>query len=310
MVVVAMVICVFNMRSLFILSVVVLSTTYAFPDLSAALDEKMKGVSADLDEIKKDLEQKTRRDVDIKPEPVESWTGKWFPEKPTEAPKTGGSGGGMDGNNMWKMINSTCDDGKSNLTVDWNNNDMDYICAEGDYLEPDTSLKATLEQEHIPPMYIARHVCMKSEIPYEHPLLTFGPHRPAWAKYGEYKYLPPQRYLHNMEHGGIIFLYHPCAAPSLVNKLKKVVKSCLYRHVISASRLVPKERPFVLLSWGWRMLMPTADTKLAVEFIREHALHGYEKTHRDGYYDQLLVDPAKVVSTPEDQELCPKYKDF
>lgn len=26
-----------------------------------------------------------------------------------------------------------------------------------------------------------------------------GPHRPAWAKYGEYTFLPIQRFLHNME---------------------------------------------------------------------------------------------------------------
>lgn len=56
--------------------------------------------------------------------------------------------------------------------------------------------------------------------------------------------------------------------------------------------------------------MPTVDAKMAVEFIREHALHGYEKTHRDGYYDQLLIAPAEIVSTPDDQELCPKFKDI
>lgn len=26
-----------------------------------------------------------------------------------------------------------------------------------------------------------------------------GSHRPAWAKYGEYKFLPKQRWLHNLE---------------------------------------------------------------------------------------------------------------
>jgi len=284
------------------------------PGLNAALEEKIEDVNADLDVMKKDLEQKVRREVEIKPEPVESWTGKWFPQTPTEAPKTAASepsGGGMgDGNNMYRMINSTCDDGKTNLTVDWDKSDFDSMCLEGDYLQPDSTLKATLEQEYIPPLYVARHVCMKSTIPYNQSLPTFGPHRPAWAKYGEYVYLPPQRWLHNMEHGGILFLYHPCAAPSLVNKLKNVVKSCLYRHVITASRLVPKERPFALMSWGWRMLLPTADTKLAVEFIREHALHGYEKTHKDGYYDQLLIESAKIVSTPDDQQLCPKYKEI
>ena len=30
-------------------------------------------------------------------------------------------------------------------------------------------------------------------------------------KYGEYAYLPPQRWLHSLEHGAIVLLYHPCA---------------------------------------------------------------------------------------------------
>uniref|UniRef100_A0A1B6LXZ2 DUF3105 domain-containing protein n=1 Tax=Graphocephala atropunctata TaxID=36148 RepID=A0A1B6LXZ2_9HEMI len=277
--------------------------------LSALLNKEFEDINADLDVLKKDMDEKSKRDTEIVPEPEESWTGKWFPEvtaasskKPSAAPASG-----MDGNNMWQMINSTCDDGKQNLTVDWQPNNRDYEC-DGPYLEPDPSVKATLEQEYIPAAYVARHVCMKSEIPYDQPLPTFGPHRPAWARYGEYTFLPIQRFLHNMEHGGVIMLYHPCTHPALVNKLKKIVKSCLYRHVISASRLVPQDKPLALMTWGWRLLLPNVDTSLAVQFIREHALHGYEKTHRDGFYDQLLVSPAEVVSTPDDQEICPRYK--
>uniref|UniRef100_A0A1B6GZR6 DUF3105 domain-containing protein n=1 Tax=Cuerna arida TaxID=1464854 RepID=A0A1B6GZR6_9HEMI len=275
------------------------------------LNVLFKGMNDDLDDMKKDLEEKIKRDTEVVPEPVESWTGKWFPEittaAPSKVPSAVPAASGMDGNNMWQMINSTCDDGKQNLTVDWEPNSFDYEC-EGPYLEPDLDVKATLEQEYIPPAYVARHVCMKSKIPYNQPLPTFGPHRPAWAKYGEYTYLPIQRFLHNMEHGGVIMLYHPCTHPALVNKLKKIVKSCLYRHVITASRLVPRDRPLALMTWGWRLLMPTVDTSLAVEFIREHALHGYEKTHRDGFYDQLLVAPAAIVSTPDDQVICPRFK--
>lgn len=38
-----------------------------------------------------------------------------------------------------------------------------------------------------------------------------GPHRPLWAAFGEYEFLPLQRWIHNLEHGGIVALYHPCA---------------------------------------------------------------------------------------------------
>jgi len=41
---------------------------------------------------------------------------------------------------------------------------------------------------------------MNTSISYEgqNPPLR-GDHRPAWALYGEYLYIPPQRWLHNLE---------------------------------------------------------------------------------------------------------------
>lgn len=55
-------------------------------------------------------------------EPEETWTGKWFPAQSTEAPAADKNAevvvmGGMDANSMWKMINSTCDDGKVMLNT-------------------------------------------------------------------------------------------------------------------------------------------------------------------------------------------------
>lgn len=51
-------------------------------------------------------------------EPVDTWTGKWFPVQPTESPAASmAEPGGMDGNSMWKMINATCDDGKVSLVL-------------------------------------------------------------------------------------------------------------------------------------------------------------------------------------------------
>lgn len=48
-------------------------------------------------------------------------------------------------------------------------------------------------------------------------ILTFsisrysGTHRKLWPVYGEYVYVPPQRWIHSLEHGAIVLLYHPCA---------------------------------------------------------------------------------------------------
>ena len=55
-------------------------------------------------------------------------------------------------------------------------------------------------------------------------------------------YVPPQRWLHNIEHGAVIMLYHPCAHPAMVNRLKRLVKGCIRKHIISAYPDVPVDR--------------------------------------------------------------------
>lgn len=44
-----------------------------------------------------------------------------------------------------------------------------------------------------------------------------GTHRKLWPVYGEYVYVPPQRWIHSLEHGAIVLLYHPCANLNQVN---------------------------------------------------------------------------------------------
>ena len=45
-----------------------------------------------------------------------------------------------------------------------------------------------------------------------------GYHRPKWPEYGEYKYIPPLRSVHALEHGAILFMYHPCTPSNLVKE--------------------------------------------------------------------------------------------
>lgn len=50
-------------------------------------------------------------------------------------------------------------------------------------------------------LFQAYHVCIDQDINslYEATIPHSGPHRKVWAQYGEYKYLPPGRYVHNLE---------------------------------------------------------------------------------------------------------------
>ena len=60
--------------------------------------------------------------------------------------------------------------------------------------------------------YVPNHICMNQAINYSGfgAIPTHGPHRPNWASFGEYSYLPIERWQHNLEHGCVVMLYHPC----------------------------------------------------------------------------------------------------
>lgn len=126
-----------------------------------------------------------------------------------------------------------------------------------------------------------------------------------WAAFGEYIYLPPQRWLHNLEHGSIVLLYHPCANKGLVFKLKALVKSCLRRHVITPYRKLSPERPIALAAWGTSLEFSVIDKEMLTDFIKKYAKTGPEKVSRDGQYKLLLAESAKIISDVDDIELCP-----
>lgn len=49
------------------------------------------------------------------------------------------------------------------------------------------------------------HVCINETIKYEDAVPDSGPHRPQWPTYGEYSYIPAQRWVHSLEHGLLLF---------------------------------------------------------------------------------------------------------
>lgn len=134
---------------------------------------------------------------------------------------------------------------------------------------------------------------------------TIGPHRPLWARYGEYKFLPTQRWLHNVEHGAIVGLYHPCADPEQVDQLRRIIKKCLFRHIITPYLNLTQERPIALVGWSASLEMSNFDFDLCKNFIKFYARTGPERVFRDGQYNQLLIDKAQYVTNVIDSELCP-----
>ncbi|XP_075221091.1 uncharacterized protein LOC142324201 isoform X2 [Lycorma delicatula] len=199
---------------------------------------------------------------------TEPWPGRWLPEKVVPEKHRVVSkrlNDTLDQNHIQSMtstINDDCDNGKANLSVDWSGSPENYTCFKKMIFEPDPDTAAFILHDYIPVAYHARHACMDKEIHYDSFLPTFGTHRPAWARYGEYKFLPRQRWLHNLE-------------------------------------------PLAIVTWGWAMIMSHVHQHNVERFIKEHALQGPEKLSQDGNYDYLLEKPAEIITTVDDDTLCP-----
>lgn len=63
-------------------------------------------------------------------------------------------------------------------------------------------------------------------------------------------------------------LYDPCTHPSLVDKLRKLVTSCIRKHIITPFQNLPADRPLALVSWGCKILMSHVDEQQVVKFIK------------------------------------------
>lgn len=116
-----------------------------------------------------------------------------------------------------------------------------------------------------------------------------GPHRGHWARWGEYASLAPQRWVHNLEHGGVALLYHPCAGDEAVETLRA------YAH----GRAADEGGPFRWVLTPWQGL-PTKTAVVAWEiatfwnaptsadlegFVSRHYRKAPEDVSADGNFD-------------------------
>lgn len=101
------------------------------------------------------------------------------------------------------LADDKCDNARVNLATDFdplNQTEVDLCskCVEGEEYKPDNLTEPILTIMNIPKRYIPIHKCMDVRLRYVERIPTIGPHRPLWAKYGEYTCLPAQRWLHNI----------------------------------------------------------------------------------------------------------------
>lgn len=135
------------------------------------------------------------------------------------------------------------------------------------------------------------HVREGVPITYEDVPPSSGDHRPSWGKWGEYTYLPPQRWLHNLEHGGIAFLYDPCVPEATKEALRAVAKalpadeSGPFRWVMTPYPGLPTAVAVVAWQWTWQADCTGAVNEASLStFITEHYRKGPEDVAGDGSY--------------------------
>ncbi len=104
----------------------------------------------------------------------------------------------------------------------------------------------------------------------------------TWADWTMYdRPLPPEEYVHNLEHGGIVLLYRcdkPC--PDLVKQLRQLYTTFPHAKNGKVKMVVapdPKiKTPIAILAWTWIDELPRLDRDRLLRFYRAHVDQGPE----------------------------------
>jgi hypothetical protein len=128
-----------------------------------------------------------------------------------------------------------------------------------------------------------------------------GAHRPDAARWGEYAYLPPQRWVYNLQEGGVVALYHPCVPASFVDDLREFLRT-LPADADGGTRWILTPAPdlptaFALLTWQHGFGANCLDLEAARAFVQAHYRHGPQETSVVGTYVYAWIGKASGVAT-------------
>lgn len=141
--------------------------------------------------------------------------------------------------------------------------------ADGGTQAPDPNLVCTAcgACEETMPVVSAMHTNMP--VSYPDPPPTSGPHNPCWAAWGIHdEPLAPERWVHNLEHGGVVFLYNCPAGCDAELATIKDIATTRARTVVAAYDKLPKR--FAVVSWGHRLVSDCLDGPAFTAFYKAH----------------------------------------
>ncbi|XP_066492543.1 tumor protein p53-inducible protein 13 [Tiliqua scincoides] len=197
---------------------------------------------------------------------------------------------------------AACDGEKFNFQQDLPPEEQ-YRCLGAPWLIPSQvspSIAKTYQAEE------SKILCMGTKIVYNQSIPNSGPHRLFRAVYGEYEYCPPQRWLHNLKHGGIAFLYHPCVHPLLRDQLVLLARSCLPDHILTPHTGLTQKWPLALVAWGATLQMARVELDQAVAWLRRHAARGRpDRPQKGKSYRHLLKHQTAPALL---RDVCPEHR--
>ena len=104
-----------------------------------------------------------------------------------------------------------------------------------------------------------------------------GPHNPCWAAWGTHETpVPDDNWVHNLEHGGVAFLYdcEDCEAD-----VTGIVGLATALGDFTLVTPYPDMDPgYAVVAWGWRMVSGCFDPAAAEAFYTDHVDQGPEST--------------------------------
>ncbi|CAF0937039.1 unnamed protein product [Brachionus calyciflorus] len=164
----------------------------------------------------------------------------------------------------------SCDDTVNGIGIEWDGEDDKinskfYKC----YLKlPKTKLNYV--NESCFSIDVPYHYCVSKKIIYSSSVPTSGSHRPNWPVYGEYLYCPPQRWLHALEHGAVVFLYDPCADEYEIEIFRSIAQKCLRRFILTPHSSLENDSLFTIVTYGCKLELTNliGNEKIVTDYIK------------------------------------------
>lgn len=127
---------------------------------------------------------------------------------------------------------------------------------------------------------VMSYLHVTGDVVYPDPPPAGGNHNGCWGTWGVHESeLADERWVHNLEHGGVVFLYRcPEGCPSEVASLGEFVEGHDLALLTPYAQLPTK---FAVVSWGYRLLSDCFDRAAFERFYEAHRDNGLESVASD-----------------------------